>query len=141
MITQTSASNSLGFSTTLPFDQVLRRVKTAFKEEGFGTLTEIDDQGTLHEKIGEEIEPYTILGMCNPHLAFRAIKAEHEIGLLLPCNVLVHQCNGEVHVRAQDPALMMQLADNKALRPIGEEAMERIERAIQALRQGGDISK
>jgi uncharacterized protein (DUF302 family) len=137
MITQTSASTSLNFSTTQPFDQVLSRVKTAFKNEGFGTLTEIDVQRTLHEKIGEQIEPYTILGMCNPHLAFRAIKAEHEIGLLLPCNVLVHQCNGEVHVRAQDPALMMQLADTRALRPIGEEAMERIERAIDSLRQDG----
>src|SRR5690349_2323091 len=89
------------------FEDAVERVKSVFKEHGFGTLTEIDVQKTLKEKIGAEIEPYTILGVCNPSLAKRAIELEHEIGLLLPCNVLVHQCGGHVRVSVQDPSGMM----------------------------------
>ena len=121
-----------GYETTLPvpFDQAITRVKEAFKVEGFGALSEIDVRKALQEKLGQQIEPYTILGMCNPHLASRAIDAEHEIGLMLPCNVLVHECGGKVHVKAQDPIALMQTMDNAALRPIAAEAAERIERAF-----------
>ncbi len=131
-----SALRHPGLSVSLnqPFDEVVQRVKDAFKVEGFGVLCEIDVRKTLQEKIGEEIEPYTILGMCNPHLAFRAIKAEHEIGLLLPCNVLVHECAGHVHVHAQDPVVMLDIAENELLGPVASEAESRIERAIAALR-------
>jgi uncharacterized protein (DUF302 family) len=104
-----------------------------FKEHGFGALSEIDVQAALHEKIGEEIEPYTILGMCNPHLASRALKAEHEIGLLLPCNVLVHECGGAVYVAAQDPMLMMDMARNENLRAIAEEAKRLIKQALEEI--------
>lgn len=127
-----------GMSTTssVPFDETIARVKSVFKEHGFGALSEIDVQGALREKIGEEIEPYTILGMCNPQLASRALKAEHEIGMLLPCNVLVHECGGKVYVGAQDPMLMLEMARNEALRPIAEEAKQRIEQALEEIGAG-----
>ncbi len=141
MNTQATTGDSLSAFLALPFDQVIAGVKEAFKVEGFGTLTEIDVRATLQEKIGEKIEPYTILGMCNPHLASRAIKAEHEIGLFLPCNVLVHECGGRVHVRAQDPAQMMQLAQNDALKPIADEAKTLIERAMIKIRAGGEVQE
>ena len=121
-----------------PFEKAIALVKAAFKTEGFGTLTEVDVTKTLNDKIGEQIEPYTILGMCNPHLAARAIKIEHEIGLLLPCNVLVHECDGQVHVRAQDPMDLMQMIGNAELNPIAEEATARIQRAIRALATNGN---
>lgn len=133
MSVQTLTTYGIGTTVPLPFDQAVNRVKDALKAEQFGTLTEIDVRKTLQEKIGEQIEPYTILGVCNPNLASRAIKAEHEIGLMLPCNVLVHECGGQVHVSAQDPLLMMQVANNDSLRPIAQEARQRIERALQSL--------
>lgn len=114
----------------MPFDQAVDRVKSVFKDHGFGTLTEIDVQATLREKIGEEIEPYKILGVCNPKLASRAIAAEHEIGLFLPCTIIVHECGGKVNVSAQDPLMMMAVADNDALTPIGQEAHDRIVEAM-----------
>ncbi|HVT13887.1 MAG TPA: DUF302 domain-containing protein [Fimbriimonadaceae bacterium] len=117
-------------SLAMPFDEAVERVKSVFKDHGFGTLTEIDVQKTLKEKIGEEIEPYKILGVCNPKLASRAIAAEHEIGLFLPCTVLVHECGGKVNVSAQDPAQMMTFAKNDGLTEIAAEARERIMQAI-----------
>lgn len=117
-------------SLTMPFDQAVDRVKSVFKDHGFGTLTEIDVQATLKEKIGEEIEPYKILGVCNPKLASRAIAAEHEIGLFLPCTIIVHECGGKVNVSAQDPLMMMAVAGNAALTPIGQEAHDRISEAM-----------
>ena len=115
------------------FGDAIDRVKSVFKEHGFGTLTEIDVQKTLKEKIGAEMEPYTILGVCNPNLARRAIEAEHEIGLLLPCNVLVHQCGGRVRVSVQDPSGMMSFVGNPDLAPVGEEAREKLVEALSAV--------
>ena len=129
----THSAYGMSIIATGTFEQTVERVKVVFKEHGFGALSEIDVQAALREKIAEEIEPYTILGMCNPHLASRALKAEHEIGMLLPCNVLVHECGGEVHVGAQDPMLMMDMARNENLRPIAEEAKRLIERALEEI--------
>ena len=116
-----------------PFGTAVERVKEAFKAHHFGTLSEIDVQAALREKIGEEIEPYTILGVCNPGLASRAIRAEHEIGLFLPCTILVHECGGAVTVSAQDPRLLAEVTANENLRPIAEEAREGLSRAIASL--------
>lgn len=133
MTEQTTGKYGISTTVAMPFDEAVALVKEAFKAEQFGTLSEIDVRKTLLEKTGEEIESYTILGMCNPQLASRAIKAEHEVGMLLPCNVLVHECGGQVRVSAQDPIVLLQVAQNKALQPIAEEAKQRIERALQAL--------
>lgn len=103
-----------GLSVTLAasFDEVIDRVKTAFKEEGFGVLTEMNVQHTLQEKIGFQMDPYLILGMCNPTLASRTITAEPNIGLFLPCNV---------EVSAQNPLFMVPMTGNEALQSIAQE--------------------
>lgn len=133
-----AAVSELAASIAAPFPEALAKVKEAFKAEGFGALTEIDVKATLKEKLGQEMEPYTIIGMCNPALASRAIAAEHEIGVFLPCNVLVHECGGAVHVTAQDPRQMMQMAGSSEseseLRPVAEEVRQRIERALGGLK-------
>ncbi len=118
----------------IAFDSVLASVRAAFKEEGFGVLTEIDVQKTLSEKIDFKLEPYTILGVCNPVLASRAITVDPKIGLFLPCNVLVARVNGLTEVTAQDPMLMVQMTNNEALQSIAEEANARIVRALARLK-------
>lgn len=133
MNTLTHSAYGMSIIAIGTFEQTIERVKIVFKEHGFGALSEIDVQAALREKIGEEIEPYTILGMCNPHLASRALKVEHEIGMLLPCNVLVHECGGAVHVGAQDPMMMMDMARNENLRPIAKEAKRLIEQALEEI--------
>jgi uncharacterized protein (DUF302 family) len=124
-----------GFGRTIDgrFAEGVARIKEAFKEQGFGTLCEIDVQATLKEKIGAEIEPYTILGMCNPSLAQQAIGAEHQIGLLLPCNVLVHECGGTVRVEVQDPELMVGVTGNARLESVAREARRRLMAALDGL--------
>ena len=132
----TIPESAYGLTVTLgsPFDEAVARVKEIFKEEGFGVLTEMNIQGALEEKIGVRIDPYTVLGMCNPHLASRAIAAEPNIGLLLPCNVLIARRGVLVQVSAQDPLFMVPMTGNEALQPIAQEARERIDRAIARLK-------
>lgn len=115
------------------FPEVVQDVKDAFAAQGFGTLTEIDLQATLQAKIGAQIEPYLILGACNPQLAHRALEATRDIGLLLPCNVVVRQGDQSVIVQALDPALIAQLSGDPALEPIAEEAGGRIDAAFEYL--------
>ena len=126
-------SYGMGVSVEGPFGTALERVKEVFKEHGFGTLTEINVQETLRGKLGAEIEPYTILGVCNPSLAIRAIEAEHEVGLLLPCTILVHECGGSVNVSVQDPDLIVGITGNADLASVASEAKEVILRALKAL--------
>jgi uncharacterized protein (DUF302 family) len=132
----TTITPTYGLSLTLAstFDETMTRVKEAFKSEGFGVLTEMNVQHTLREKIGLEMAPYTVLGMCNPDLASRAIAAEPNIGLFLPCNVLLAKRGDRIEVSAQDPLLMVPMTGNEALRPIAQEARERIDRALAQLR-------
>lgn len=117
----------------MPFDQALDRTKEALAAEGFGTLTEIDVQATLAEKIGKEMEPYVIVGACNPGLAGRALDAEPQIGVLLPCNVVVRQSGGDVVVEAMDPGLMATLVGTAEIRPIADEARALISNALERL--------
>src|SRR5688500_6662504 len=100
----------------LPYEEALPKVKEAFKEQGFGTLTEIDVKATLKEKIDKDIEPYTILGTCNPNLAIQAIAIEPDIGLLLPCNVVVTERAGKTLVMALDPQVMVTVPDREELK-------------------------
>lgn len=122
----------------IPFDDAVPRVKAAFQEQGFGTLTEIDVQATLKAKIDRDIEPYVILGTCNPNLASRALDVEREIGLLLPCNVVVTERNGKTLVQALDPQVMVTVPERTELQAIADEAAERIGEALAVL-QGSDL--
>ena len=116
-----------------PFDDVLAAVKDAFAAEGFGTLTEIDIQSTLATKIGKQIDRYVVLGTCNPHLAGRAIDALPQIGVLLPCNVVVREAGGNVLVEAMDPGLMAKMTGLADIVPIAAEARDRVNGALARL--------
>jgi uncharacterized protein (DUF302 family) len=118
----------------LPYDEAVPKVKDAFKAQGFGTLTEIDVQATLKEKIGHDIERYVILGVCNPNLAQRALDITRDIGLLLPCTVVVREQGDGVIVQALDPTLIASVPAIAALDPIAAEAGERIQAALDELR-------
>ncbi len=124
-----------GFGTTLqvPYEEAIPRVKEALKAEGFGVLTEIDVRQTLREKLGAEMEPYIILGACNPQLAHRALEQEPEIGLLLPCNVVVRTQGTGSRVEVADPQAMLGIVGNEQLNAIAEEAKQRLQRAVASL--------
>ena len=116
-----------------PYDQVVVRVKEALKEEGFGVLTEIDVKDTMRQKLGKEFRKYDVIGACNPPLAHRALEAELQVGLLLPCNVVVYEDGDSTTVAAFDPEAAMGLADNPALEEVAKEAKARLKRALQRL--------
>ena len=119
---------------SIPFDRALSEVKEALAGQGFGTLTEIDLQATLKEKVGKEMGRYVIVGACNPNLASRAIDVEPQIGVLLPCNVAVRQDGDDVIVEAMDPGMMATLTGNVDVEPIAREARELINNALVGLR-------
>jgi uncharacterized protein (DUF302 family) len=119
---------------TAPFAETVERVRAALKEEGFGVLTEIDVRATLREKLGEEMEEYVILGVCNPPLAHRALGVDREIGLLLPCNVVVRADGpGTTLVQALDPQTMVQITGRSQLEPVADEATTRLRSALATL--------
>jgi len=125
-----------GFGTTLrnvAFDDAVQRATDALKAEGFGVLTEIDVQATPKKKLDVDFRRYVILGACNPPLAKRALDAEPEIGLLLPCNVVVQETDDGVGVSIADPEAMFTLVDNPAIAPVADEAKARLRRVISSL--------
>lgn len=129
-----STPYGFGISVDLSFEVAIERTQAALKQEGFGVLTEIDVTATLKEKIDVDFEPYTILGTCNPQLAYRALQAEHEIGLLLPCNVIVHaHGDGQTAISVMDPQTALGVVGNDAVGPIASEARSRLERVLAAL--------
>lgn len=123
------------FSLTLnmPFGEAIDRVKEALSDEGFGVLTEIDLAATMKSKLDETIPAYTILGACNPPLAFEAIQAEPTIGALLPCNVVVRQGEHEVTVDFMDPAAAMSLAESPSISDLGARVRQKLERVAHSL--------
>jgi uncharacterized protein (DUF302 family) len=130
---------SLALSTTLTdtdFDTAVQSVKSALSDQGFGVLTEIDMQATLKAKLGEDMEQYSILGACNPTLAHRAVGVMRQIGLLLPCNVVVREdvaTPGTIIVEAMNPDIMVQATGEPALSDVAAEATAKLEAAIDAL--------
>ncbi len=127
---------SYALSTTLhtTFEDAVERTRKALADQGFGVLTEIDMKATLKAKLGEDMEDYLILGACNPPLAHRAVNADRQIGLLLPCNVAVRAGDGDtVIVDAMDPQIMVQVSDQPGLREVADEAAAKLRAAIEAL--------
>jgi uncharacterized protein (DUF302 family) len=127
----TSTGYTLTATTNAPFADAVERVRAELKTEGFGVLSEIDVQATLREKLGAEIEPYLILGACNPPLAHRALTAEAELGALLPCNVVVFRRDGETHVSAIDAERMLSIVGNDELAPIAAQVRDKLAAVVQ----------
>ncbi|MBW0275390.1 ABC transporter [Nocardia sp. MH4] len=128
----------LALSTTLhtTFDDALERTRDALAEQGFGILTEIDMQATLKAKLGHDMEDYRILGACNPPLAHQAVEINRQIGLLLPCNVVVRRDRTDtdtIIVEAMNPQLMVAVTGQPALDPVAEDATTRLRAALAAL--------
>jgi len=122
-----------GIDLDKPFEETLAAVQDALKQEGFGILTSIDVKETLKQKLGLDMERYVILGACNPPLAHRALETEREVGLLLPCNVVVREVDGKTRVEIADPRAMLGIVGNPALDDLAREARTRLERALRAL--------
>ena len=124
-----------GFGTVVswPLAEAVERITAALKAEGFGVLTTIDVQATLKHKLGIDSDPYVILGACNPRLAHQALEAEPQIGLLLPCNVVVAVHGGQTTISALDPVAALGMSGNPALAPIAREARQHLQRAVAAL--------
>jgi uncharacterized protein (DUF302 family) len=125
---------SIGIELQLDFDSAVERTVERLKDQGFGVLTEIDVKETLKQKLGVDFKNYRILGACNPPLAHKALSAEDEIGLLLPCNIVVYETSeGKVRVSAIDPVAAMSVVGSDAIRPVAEEVRRKLSTVISAL--------
>jgi uncharacterized protein (DUF302 family) len=122
-----------GRDFTEPYDSVLPRVLTALKAEGFGVITEIDVKKTMKEKLGVDGRPHVILGACNPKLAHAALGVEPDLGLLLPCNVVVYETDTGTRVAAINAGAMLGMVGNDDLAPIASEVQERLDRVLSSL--------
>lgn len=116
---------------SLPYAEAVDKTVAVLKSEGFGVLTTIDVKQTIKEKLGEDYRPYIILGACNPPLAYRALTTEPEIGLLLPCNVIVYEEDDGCVVLAMDPTSAMKLVPNPDLEAVAKEVRAKMERVLQ----------
>ena len=126
-----SHTYTLTTSTDLAFADAVANVREELAAQGFGVLCEIDVQATLKAKLGVKREPYLILGACNPPLAHAALETEPELGVLLPCNVVVYQEQGRTHVAAVDAEQMLSIVDNNELTPTAAEVRQRLAAVVQ----------
>ncbi|HEX8726172.1 MAG TPA: DUF302 domain-containing protein [Gemmatimonadaceae bacterium] len=126
-----------GFSVTVPlaYDAAVEKTRAELAKEGFGVLTEIDVKKTMKQKLDAEFRPYVILGACNPPLAHKALTAERDIGLLLPCNIVVYAADDPKRsvVAAMDPVAALSLAGKAEIEPLAREVRERLERVLTAV--------
>ena len=131
------ATAPYGMAVTVPlsYERAVERVREALAAEGFGVLTEIDVKATLKKKLDAEFRPYIILGACNPPLAYRALTAERDIGLLLPCNVVVYATDRDTEsvVAAVDPEVSLGRVGNAALEPLAADVKARLRRVLDAV--------
>jgi len=123
-----------GKSVELSFDDAIRNVTAELEKEGFGVLSDIDVAAKMKAKLDKDMPPYRILGACNPALAFQAISAVEDIGLLLPCNVLVREDQqGVVHVDFMDPQSVLSLVNDPGVEPLAAEVKGRLQQVLAAL--------
>jgi len=124
-----------GFSKTvdMPFEQTIEKVTAELKKEGFGVLTSIDVKETLKQKINVDFKKYTILGACNPPIAHKALQEEEELGLLLPCNVIVYEKDDKTRVSIFDPMVMTWIVENDQMKLIAAEVQEKLHRVLAAV--------
>ena len=138
----TQQTSRYGFSVTvpLPYEQAVERTREELAREGFGVLTEIDVAATLKKKLDVDFRPYVILGACNPGMAHRALGAEPDIGLLLPCNVVVRagKAEGTSEVLAMDPEAALSLAGNPEIAPVAKAVGEQLWRVVDRVAGSGD---
>lgn len=134
MVEQTTRYG-MSVTVALPYAQAVERTRAELGKEGFGVLSEIDIAGALKNKLDVDFRPYVILGACNPPLAHRALTAERDIGLLLPCNVIVYagDAEGESVVAAMDPVEALSLTGNDEIRPVAAEVKERLRRVLEGV--------
>ena len=126
------SSYGMRVRTSLSYEPALTAIREALKQQGFGVLTEIDVRKTLKEKLGFDFRPYVILGACNPPFAHKALEAELEIGLLLPCNVIVYEDAGGCVIAAMDPVKALSaVVENPALAEIARQVRSKLEAALQ----------
>ena len=128
-------AGSIGFRARLdrPYDEAVAAVRAALKEQGFGVITEIDVKATVKEKLGQDFRRYVILGACNPSLAHRALEADPDVGLLLPCNVTVYEEGRGSVVAAVDPMVLAGLMEGETLRAVAEQARRGLRSAVEGL--------
>ncbi|MFZ5846273.1 MAG: DUF302 domain-containing protein [Actinomycetota bacterium] len=126
-------SYALTRTVSAPYAETVEAVKTALGEQGFGVLTEIDMKATLKKKLDVDVPAQVILGACRPPLAYASLQAEPSIGLLLPCNVVVREAQDGTLVEVVDPETMVSMTDNEDLRPVADEAKQRLEKALASL--------
>jgi uncharacterized protein (DUF302 family) len=138
MTTQRHPSYGFGTTVPLPFDEAIARVTEALQAEGFGVLTSIDVKATMKHKLNVDVNRYTILGACNPPLAHRALTLEPDVGLLLPCNVVIREVPGsgeqpQTRIDIADPVAMLGIVQNPQMQDLAHEAKVRLQRVIAAL--------
>ena len=117
----------------IPYEKAVDRVKEELKKEGFGVLTQIDVKATLKEKLGVEFDKYIILGACNPPFAYKALQAERDVGLVMPCNVIVYEDKGKTYISAALPAVTMSIIRNPKLETIGPEVEQKLKKAVDSV--------
>ncbi len=135
-MSQVGSSYTLSTTTEQAFDTAVARVREELAAEGFGVLCDIDVQATLKQKLGVESEPYVILGACNPPLAHRALEAEPELGVLLPCNVVVYVQQGETRIAAVDAERMLSIVGNDELGETASEVRRRLATVVERAAAG-----